>query len=297
MATTYIKEGRSLATPRGLQSRRMQGTISHAAIHLLLIVLGATFLVPFLWVASTSLKLPGQIFITPIEWIPSHPRWINYQEIFTYLPFHRFILNSFFLAIMETSGTMIASTIVAYGVSRVQWRGRELVMAIVVGTMMLPGIITLIPTFVLFKKLGWVGTFYPLWVPAWFGNAFFIFLLRQYMLTIPIELDEAAKMDGASHFRILWQIIVPLCGPALATVAIFSILGSYNSFLIPRIYISQTSMYTIQLGLQLFAGRFGNFWHLVMAASMVSIVPPVVLFFLAQKYFVQGVQLSGLAGR
>lgn len=297
MAVTYAKDGRTLTTPRGLQSRRLQTLVAHTGIHILLIVLGVTFLVPLLWVASTSLKLPGQIFITPIEWIPHTPRWANYSEIFTYLPFHRFILNSFFLAIMETSGTMIASTIVAYGVSRIQWRGRELVFGLVVGTMMLPGIITLIPTFVLFKKFGWVGTFYPLWVPAWFGNAFFIFLMRQYMLTIPVELDEAAKMDGASHFRILAQVVAPLCGPALATIAIFSVLGSYNSFLLPRIYISQTSMYTIQLGLQLFAGRFGNFWHLVMAASMVSIVPPVVLFFLAQKYFVQGVQLSGLAGR
>jgi len=278
-------------------SRSVRTQVSHALLHVALLVLGITFIVPFIWVVSTSLKLPGQIFISPIQWIPSNPRWENYVEIFTYLPFHRFILNSFFLAILEASGAVIASTIVAYGMSRIHWRGRDAVFALVVTTMMLPGVITLIPTFVLFKWIGWVGTYFPLWVPAWFGNAFFIFLMRQYMLTIPVELDEAAKIDGASHFRTLWQVVVPLCGPALATIAIFSVLGSYNSFMLPRIYISQTSMYTIQLGLQLFQGRFGNFWHLVMAASTISILPPIILFFVAQKYFVQGIQLSGLAGR
>jgi multiple sugar transport system permease protein/sn-glycerol 3-phosphate transport system permease protein len=266
-------------------------------MHVLLILLGVTFLLPLVWVASTSLKLPGQVFVTPIEWIPKNPHWANYSEIFTYLPFHRFILNSFFLVIMQTAGAVLSATVVAYGLARIRWGGRDLVFALVVATMMLPGVITLIPTFVLFKAINWVGTFYPLWVPDWFGNAFFIFLMRQYMMSIPIELDEAAKIDGASHLYILRQVVVPLCGPVLATIAVFSALGSYNSFMLPSIYISQTSMYTIQLGLRLFVGRFGNFWHLVMAASMVSMLPPIVLFFVAQRYFVQGVQLSGLAGR
>jgi multiple sugar transport system permease protein len=291
-------EARRPVTKTGIRGSQKQMTrISHALMHVILIALGMTFLVPFVWVASTSLKLPGAIFVTPIEWIPKNPRWANYQEIFTYLPFHLFILNSFFLAIMESTGAVLMSTIVAYGLARVRWAWRDTVFGLVVATMMLPGIITLIPTFVLFKKVGWVGTYYPLWVPAWFGNAFFIFLMRQYMLTIPTELDEAAKIDGASHFRILFQVVAPLCGPALATAAVFAILGSYNSFLLPTIYISKTEMFTIQLGLQLFQGRFGNFWHLVMAAAMVSILPPIALFFVAQKYFVQGVQLSGLAGR
>ncbi len=297
MGLAQVTPARKVGMGDALQSRHLQTQISHGLLHIVLLVLGATFIVPFIWVASTSLKLPGQIFISPIEWIPKYPRWENYVEIFTYLPFHRFVLNSFFLAILESSGAVISSTIVAYGMSRIRWAGRELVFSLVVVTMMLPGVITLIPTFVLFKWLGWVGTYFPLWVPAWFGSAFFIFLMRQYMLTIPVELDEAAKIDGASHLRTLWQVIVPLCGPALATIAIFAVLGSYNSFMLPRIYISQTSMYTIQLGLQLFQGRFGNFWHLVMAASMISILPPIVLFFVAQKYFVQGIQLSGLAGR
>jgi multiple sugar transport system permease protein len=279
------------------QSRKLQQRINHGLLHVILILLGITFLAPLAWVITTSLKLPGQVFVTPIEWIPEHPRWENYVEIFTYLPFQKFILNSFFLAALESAGAVVSSTIVAYGLARIRWPGRDAVFSLVITTMMLPGVITLIPMFVMFRKIDWVGTYYPLWVPAWFGNAFFIFLMRQYMTTIPFELDEAARIDGAGHARTLWQVVVPLCGPALATVAIFAVLGSYSSFMLPRIYISQTAMYTIQLGLDLFRGRFGNFWHLVMAASMISILPPIILFFLAQKNFVQGVQLSGLAGR
>jgi multiple sugar transport system permease protein len=279
------------------QSKKLQRRVSDIILYLVLTLLGITFLAPLAWVITTSLKLPGQVFITPIEWIPAHPRWQNYHEIFTYLPFQKFILNSFFLAALESTGAVVSSTIVAYGLARIRWPGRDAVFSLVIVTMMLPGVITLIPMFVIFRKIDWVGTYYPLWVPAWFGSAFFIFLMRQYMTTIPNELDEAARIDGAGHLRTLWQVVVPLCGPAIATVAIFAVLGSYSSFMLPRIYISQTSMYTIQLGLDLFRGRFGNFWHLVMAASMISLLPPIILFFVAQKYFVQGVQTSGLAGR
>lgn len=282
---------------RTLQLAKVRRWIGHALLHVFLIALGITFLTPLFWVASTSLKLPGEIFITPIEWIPKHPRWKNYLEIFKYLPFHRFLLNSFFVATMYTLGSVLSSIIVAFGVSRIRWPGRDAVFGLVVSTMMLPGVVTLIPVFVIFRRINWVGTFYPLWVPAWFGNAFLIFLMRQYMMTLPIELDEAARIDGASNFRILWRVIAPLCGPAIATIAIFSALWNYNSFMLPRIYISQTSMYTVPLGLHLFEGRFGGFWHLVMAASMIGILPPIVLFFFAQRYFVQGVQLTGLTGR
>jgi len=283
--------------PLALETMTVRRRIGHAVLHIVLILLGVTFLMPLAWVASTSLKLPGEIFVTPIQWIPKHPRWQNYVEVFTYLPFHRFILNSFFISTMYTTGAVVSSVIVAFGLARIRWPGRDMIFSVVIATMMLPYVVTLIPTFVMFKKINWVGTFYPLWVPAWFGNAFHIFLMRQYMMTIPIEFDEAAKIDGASNFRILWQVVAPLCGPAIATIAIFSILWSYNSFMIPRIYISEMSMYTMPLGLQLFQGRFGRFWHLVMAASMIGLLPPIVLFFLAQRYFVRGVQLTGLAGR
>jgi len=262
-----------------------------------MIVLGVAFTVPLAWVLSTSLKMPGQAFITPIQWIPTSPRWENYLEVFRKLPFHRFIINSLFVTTMGTIGSVLSSLMVAYGLSKIRWPGRDIVFTALIATMMLPGTVTLIPTFILFKYIKWVGTFYPLWVPSWFGGAFYVFLMRQYMLTLPNELNEAAKIDGAGNFGILWRVVAPLCGPAIASVAIFSFMGHYNDFMGPLIYISDNLMYTLPLGLLWFQGRFGNFWHLVMAASMIAVTPVIVLFFAAQRYFVQGVQFSGLAGR
>lgn len=282
---------------RGLQSMHTRQRVGHLLLHVLMIALGITFLMPLAWVASTSLKLPGQVFITPIEWLPKSPRWENYLDVFRRLPFEKFIVNSLFVTTMGTIGSVLSSVMVAFGLSRIRWPGREILFTILLATMMLPGVVTLIPVFIIFKQIRWVGTFYPLWVPAWFGGAFYVFLMRQYMLTLPTELDEAAKMDGASNFRILWQVIAPLCGPAIASVAIFSFLFHYNDFMGPLIYISDNTMYTLPLGLLWFQGRFGNFWHLVMAASMITILPVIVLFFFAQRYFVQGIQFTGLAGR
>jgi ABC-type glycerol-3-phosphate transport system permease component len=287
----------SIRRARGLQSARTRQRLGHFLLHVLMIALGVTFLMPLAWVASTSLKLPGQVFITPIEWLPKSPRWENYLDVFRRLPFEKFIVNSLFVTTMGTIGSVLSSVMVAFGLSRIRWPGREIVFTILLATMMLPGVVTLIPVFIIFKQIRWVGTFYPLWVPAWFGGAFYVFLMRQYMLTLPTELDEAAKMDGASNFRILWQVIAPLCGPAIASVAIFSFLFHYNDFMGPLIYISDNTMYTLPLGLLWFQGRFGNFWHLVMAASMITILPVIVLFFFAQRYFVQGIQFTGLAGR
>jgi len=281
----------------GLHSRKVRRRLWNLILHIIMIGLGITFLVPLAWVASTALKMPGQVFITPIEWIPETPRWGNYIEVFQRLPFALFILNSFFVTIMGTVGAVFSAMTVAYGLSRINWPGRDFLFAVLIATLMLPGIVTLIPVFIIFTKINWVGTFYPLWVPAWLGMAFYIFLMRQYMLTLPIELDEAAKMDGASNFRILWQIIAPLCGPAIITVAIFSFLYHYNDFINPLIYLSKNEMFTLPLGLLWFQGRFGNFWHLVMAASMITISPVIILFFIAQRYFVQGMQFAGLAGR
>lgn len=262
-----------------------------------MIALGITFLMPLAWVVSTSLKLPGAVFITPIEWIPTEPRWSNYIDVFERLPFHLFMRNSLFVSIMGTIGMVLSSLTVAFGLSRLRWPGRDIVFTVLLATMMLPGVVTIIPVFIIFKEIRWVGTFYPLWVPAWFGGAFYIFLMRQYMLTLPLELDEAAKIDGASNFRILWQVVAPLCGPATATITIFAFLQHYNAFMEPLIYISEGDMYTLPLGLLWFKGRFGNFWHLVMAASMITILPVILLFFFAQRHFIQGAQFTGLAGR
>ncbi|MEZ4866247.1 MAG: carbohydrate ABC transporter permease [Caldilineaceae bacterium] len=283
--------------PTLAQSRKWRTRVGHLLLHIVMILLGITFLMPLAWVISTSLKLPGQVFITPIEWIPTEPKWSNYLEVFERLPFHLFIRNSFYVTIMGTIGIVLSSLTVAFGLSRLRWPGRNLLFTVLLATMMLPGVVTMIPVFIIFKEIGWIGTFYPLWVPAWFGGAFYIFLMRQYMMTLPIELDEAAKMDGASNLRILWQVIAPLCGPAIVTVTIFAFLQHYNAFMEPLIYISDNEMFTLPLGLLWFKGRFGNFWHLVMAASMITIAPVIILFFFAQRYFVQGAQFTGLAGR
>lgn len=280
-----------------LTPRRVRRVVGRGLLHIVMIVLGATFLMPLIWVISTSLKLPGQVFIQPIEWIPTEPRFMNYVEVFQKVPFEKFIFNSFYVTIMGTLGAVLSSVTVGFALSRIQWPGRNIVFAVLLATLMLPGIVTLVPVFVMFKQLQWVGTFYPLWVPSWFGGAFYIFLIRQYMLTLPVELDEAARIDGASHFRVLWQVIVPLCGPAIASVAIFAFLAHYNDFLGPLIYISNNDMYTLPVGLLWIQGRYGNYWHLVMAASMMSIAPIIFLFFVAQRYFVQGIQFTGLAGR
>lgn len=266
--------------------------------HVICWVLGISFLLPLVWMFSTALKPPGLVFETPIRWIPENPRWYNYPQVFEKLPlFSRFFVNTFYVTLMGASGCVLSSLLVGFGLSRINWPGRNAVFGMLIATLMLPGVVTIIPLYIIFRYAQLVGTFYPLWIPAWFGYAFYIFLMRQYMMTLPRELDEAARMDGAANFRILWQIITPLCSPAIATIAIFAFLQHYNDFLGPLLYISANEMFTLQLGLLWFQGRFGNFWHLVMAASVMTIVPVLVLFFTAQKRFVQGIQLTGLAGR
>lgn len=276
---------------------RIRPMVGRGLLLIFMIVLSVGFLIPLAWLISTSLKHPGQVFLQPIEWIPRPPQWHNYVEVFRRLPFHRFIINTLFVTAMGMTGSVISSLVIGFGLAKIRWPGRDILFTILVGTMMLPGIVTMIPLFVMFKKIDWVGTFYPLWVPSWFGSSFHVFLVRQYMLTLPNELNEAAKIDGAGNFAILWRVIVPLCGPAIAAVAIFSFMSHYNNFMGPLIYLSKNEMFTIPLGLLWFQGRFGNFWHLVMAASFVSVLPVIALFFFAQSYFIQGVQFSGLAGR
>jgi len=282
---------------RAPMPRQLRRRIAHSALHAALIVLGFTFLVPLLWVISTSLKTAGQVFIVPVQWIPTTPMWSNYKEIFEILPLAAFIRNSIIVTVLGTLGSVLSSVLVGYSLARLRWPGRDAVFALLVATMMLPGVVTLIPTFILYKYLGWLDTFLPLFVPSWFGGAFYIFLMRQFMIGLPFEVEEAGRIDGAGSFRILWQLIAPLCGPAIATVAIFSFLNHYNDFLGPLIYLSTNSKFTLPLGIYWYQGRYGNQWHLVMAASTVAIAPVIVLFFAAQNYFIQGIQLSGLAGR
>ena len=266
--------------------------IEHVLLHVLLTLVGLTFMVPLFWVLSTSLKAPNRVFTYPIKWIPDPVVWSNYADMLEILKF------SGQPATLATIGTVISTAFVAYSFARLRWPERDLVFSLCLATMMLPGVVTLVPTFLIFRNLGWLDTFLPLIVPSWFGvNGFYVFLLRQFFLSLPYELEEAARVDGASSFRILWQIMMPLAGPALAAIAIFSFLHHYNDFLGPLIYLNSNEHFTLALGLRMFQGRFGDRWPIVMAASTVMLVPPIVLFFLAQRHFIRGIQMTGLAGR
>ena len=273
-------------------------------IHLSLLALGFVFSIPVLWVVTTSFKGQGGIFTYPIEWIPTPIVWSNYPRLLEVLMYSGwpgivlFFRNTFFISILATLGTLTSSILVAYSFARLQWPERNLLFSLSLATMMLPTVVILIPTFLLFRDLKWLNTFMPMIVPFWFAvQGFYIFLLRQFFLGLPVELEEAARIDGADSLRILWQIVVPLSRPAIITVSIFSFLQHYNEFLTPLLYLNAVEKFPMALGMRMFQGTYTNDWPLMMAASAVFILPTVILFLIAQRHFIQGIQLTGLAGR
>lgn len=277
-------------------SIKRQWLLQQGVIYALLVVLGILFALPFIWLVSTSFKTDSQLFVMPPIWIPDPIKWSNYRNALDYIPFWLYFKNTLTIAIPSTMGMLISSSLVAYGFSRVQWPGRDAVFILVLATMMLPYQVTMIPLFIVFRNLGWVGTFKPLIIPSFFGGPFYIFLLRQFYLTLPMELSDAAKIDGCSELGIYRQIILPLSKPALSTVALFSIMAYWNDFLGPLIYLEDDSKYTLALGLQQFQRQFGMEWAMLMATSVVITLPIIVLFFLTQKTFVQGIALTGMKG-
>ncbi|MGI6207766.1 MAG: carbohydrate ABC transporter permease [Anaerolineae bacterium] len=265
-------------------------------LYVLMALFGVTFLFPFLWMLSTSLKLPEQVFAQPPVWIPNPIVLENYVEVVTEVPMGRYLRNTLIITLIPTMATVVSSSSVAYAFARLEWKGRTQFFAILMATMMLPWQVTMIPVFVMFHKIGWVNTFYPLVLPPFFGSAFYIFLLRQFFMSIPKEMDEAAIMDGASPPLIWWKIILPLSGPALAAVAIFSFIGHWNDFLAPLIYLQRASMWPLSLGLIGFRLQYLTEWELVMAYSTLVMLPCLAVFFFFQRYFIQGITLSGLKG-
>ena len=274
----------------------------HVLAWLFLVGLAILWLVPFVWMASTALKAP-QDLANP-SWIPTRFAWENFSFAFSVCMWGQWTTTPVIITLVSVVGTVLSSTLVAYAFARLRWPGRELVFNLVLATMMLPGVVTLIPRFVLFAQLpafgfqgsrNWVNTFLPLTVPAFTGSSFFIFLLRQFMRTIPMELSEAAKIDGASEFRIWWNIIVPLSKPAVAAVAIFTFQGAWQDFVGPLIYLQSERLYTLQIGLRQFEHAAGGApaWNWLMAASLVVILPVLVIFVLFQNYFIEGIQLGG----
>jgi ABC-type glycerol-3-phosphate transport system permease component len=263
----------------------------------ILTAFGALFLIPFVWVLSTSLKGNEQIFTIPPEWIPTRIRWENYVEVFHRMPVLLYLKNSVVVTVLQMIGIVASSSLVAYAFAILRWPGRNIMFGVLLATMMLPMQVTMIPVFVLFKNFGWLDTFKPLVVPAFLGGgAFNIFLLRQFFLGIPTDIADAARIDGCSEFRIYWNIMLPLAAPALATVAIMTFMFSWNDFLGPLIYLSEKDKSTLALGLSMFVGQQTNEWALLMAASILMMIPMVAIFFFFQKYIIQGFTMSGIKG-
>jgi ABC-type glycerol-3-phosphate transport system permease component len=270
------------------------------ASYLLLIFIAMIFITPLLWLVSSSLHSLDGVFQVPFRWIPEKVQWQNYSDVNELLPFGKYLLNTVFIAALVIVGTVLSSTLVAYGFARLSFRGRDKLFGLCIATMLLPGQVSIIPLYVLFSKLGWVDTFLPLIVPAFFGSPFYIFLLRQFFLSIPYEYDEAAIIDGASRFRIYWNIILPLSRPAVATVVVFSFIGTWNDFFNPLIYINSFEKATLTLGLNLLKtqiiGTGVTQWHIIMAASVLVLIPNIIIFFLAQRHFMKGINVGGLKG-
>ncbi len=272
--------------------------LDRAFTHLVLMGGGVLMLMPFFWLISSSLKAPYEIYVFPPKWIPDPPRWENYAEVFQVVPVFRYTLNTLIITFFATLGIVISSSMAAYSFARLRFKGRDLVFSIILSTVMLPFAATMIPVYILFTKLGWVGTFLPLIVPAWFGGPITIFLLRQFFRTIPMELEDAARIDGASRPRIFFTIILPLARPALTVVVVLAFLHNWNDFLAPLIYLQKRDLYTLALGLnalQYFEGGL-DWTHYVMVMATFMVLPVVAVYFLAQRAFVEGIVLTGLKG-
>lgn len=264
-------------------------------VYLLVIGGAVVFLLPLFWMISTSLKSNDQVFTTPIQWIPKPVHWHNYVEAWTkYYPFTRFLINSCIIAGGAIIGQLLSSPLVAYSFARLHWPYRDIFFYILLLTMLIPYPVVMVPQFLLFYKLGWINTYLPFIVPAFCGAPFYIFLMRQLIMTIPYELDDAAKIDGCSSFDIYRRIILPLLKPGLVAIVIFEFIGRWNDFLGPLIYLTKMELFTLPLGLNVFRTQAGTYMNSFMAVSCLSLIPCFVLFFSAQKYFIQGVVITGL---
>jgi ABC-type glycerol-3-phosphate transport system permease component len=266
--------------------------------YIVLVLMSIVSLAPFLWMITTSLKNQKEIFIFPPKWIPSVFQWKNYQEAWHAggLDFGLMFYNTLLIVVPVTFFTVLVSSLAAYAFARINFVGRNLVFMVLLASMMIPHAVSLVPQFILFKTLGWLDSLKPLIIPGLFGNAFAIFLIRQFFLTIPGELEDAAMIDGCSRFRIWWQMFLPLAKPAVATLTVFTFQGVYNDFIGPLIYINSQDKFTVQLGLAAFNGVYQTRYDLLMAASVFTLLPIIIIFLFAQRYFIQGITMSGLKG-
>ncbi|NUL81277.1 MAG: carbohydrate ABC transporter permease [Armatimonadetes bacterium] len=274
----------------------MKRALRSTLIYLAMGLCAALFLVPLAFMVSTSLKPDGELFTETFAWIPDRLAWENYSKAIEVFPFWLYLKNTLIICVFTVFGTVVSSLCASYAFAKLRWRGSGFWFAAMLATMMLPPQVTLLPVFLIFRKLGWIDTFLPLIVPTFFGSAFSIFLLRQFMLTLPKELSDAARLDGCSDWQILWRIVAPLSRPAIVTVGLFAFVWSWTDFMGPLIYLNDAEKFTLAVGLQFFLGRHGEQWNLLMAAAVMATLPVAVLFFFAQKKFVQGVATTGLRG-
>ena len=281
-----------------LSGRAFTRGVQRFFIYLVLVVASACFLMPLLWMFSTSLKSKELVMAMPPQLIPNPALWSNYPETLTApgFPFLNLLKNTLVYGVNETIGIVISCTLAAYAFSRLRWPGRDTCFILTLASMMIPGTVTLIPTFLVFRWLGWTGSMLPLIIPGFFGSPFNIFLLRQFFMTIPNELSEAAIVDGASHWTILLRVVVPLAKPALATVTLFEFLYCWTDFMGPLIYLTKEELFTLTIGLYAFRERWVVRYDLMMAAATVITVPILILFFLAQRTFIEGITLTGIKG-
>jgi ABC-type glycerol-3-phosphate transport system permease component len=301
MANVTVPKLPARPTVRVTDARRSAASAARAiALYAVLIGLSLFILAPLGWMLTAALKPRDvPIFTFPPEWFPTrYWNWSSFSDalLSSRQPFLRYVLNTFTLVGLNEIGNLLSVALVAYPFARLRFRGRDALFKLLIATMLIPAPVLLIPQFLLFHRIGWVGTYLPLWVPSFTADAFFVFLVRQYMRSIPRDLDEAARIDGASYFTIWWRIILPLSAPALTVVAVFTFLGVWNDFLGPLIYLNNQNQYTVALGLATFHRRVGTQWNELMAANLVAILPPLLVYFLAQKQLIGGISSVGLKG-
>jgi ABC-type glycerol-3-phosphate transport system permease component len=270
--------------------------IKNTILYFILVLGSFILLIPLFWMISTSLKTPAQIFKYPIIWIPKPIVWRNYIDAFTAVPFLRYISNTIFIAFTSIIGDIFSCSLVAYSFARLRYPGRNFLFLLMLSTLMIPGSVTMIPQFLLYKRFGFIDTYVPLILPAYVGYPIWIFLIRQFFMTVPFEYDDAAKIDGCGYLAIYWKVLLPQIKPALIAVSISSFMHHWNNFMGPLIYLNSQDKYTLALGLRLFQGLYMTKWELVMAASTIALIPPALIFLLAQKYFIQGIVITGLKG-
>jgi multiple sugar transport system permease protein len=284
------------ASQSRLQMRRLQRVLRTVLVYLTLLAVSIIFMIPLLWMLTTALKPLPDIFKMPPVWLPNPPRWEQLWEPWIRRDFTIYFNNTLKIAVLSVLGSVLSSSIVAYAFARLRWPGRNIFFLLTLSAMMLPFQVRIIPLFLIFKQLGWINTHLPLIVPHFLGDAFEIFLLRQYFRSLPRDLDDSAKIDGAGYFRIYWNILLPLTKPALAAVGIFTFMNQWNAFLTPLIYLNERKKYVVSIGLAVMRDEFQVDWADLMAISFLVTLLPLLVFFFAQKYFIRGITMTGLKG-